>query len=275
MNCLRAMAGIATTCGTSAGCGDTAWFPARFGAAFALSWRAPACFRPVCAENCNTPSSGWARTSSPSTWIASTARSRRRNRPRLPRFPGGASPYANFLQLLAGARRRLSARMLFADQKTYLVELLMKQDQMSMATSIESRVPFLDHPFVEFSTRVPSRLKLRGGEGKYIVKKAVEDLLPHEIVYRRKMGFPTPLRQWLGDPRAEAMFRYLGMKDGFLAGYLDVTQVNALIERHRSGRYESTDRLWRLLNLQIWGEIFLSGRDRVEEICARVLEPVR
>jgi len=140
----------------------------------------------------------------------------------------------------------------------------MKQDQMSMATSIESRVPFLDHPFVEFSTRVPSSLKLRGGEGKYIVKKAVEDLLPHEIVYRRKMGFPTPLRQWLRDPRAEAMFRFLGTEDGFLAAYLDMRRVNALIERHRSGRYDATDRLWRLLNLQVWGDVFITGnRGRV------------
>ena len=91
--------------------------------------------------------------------------------------------------------------MLYADQKTYLVELLMKQDQMSMACSIESRVPFLDHQFVEFAATVPDRMKLRGGVGKYILKRAVEDILPREIVYRKKMGFPTPLRQWLMEPQ--------------------------------------------------------------------------
>src|SRR6202035_2463009 len=74
-------------------------------------------------------------------------------------------------------------RMLYADQKTYLVELLMKQDQMSMACSIESRVPFLDHLFVEFAMRVPDRLKIRGRTQKYILKKAVRDLLPRSIVY--------------------------------------------------------------------------------------------
>ena len=100
--------------------------------------------------------------------------------------------------------------MLYADQKTYLVELLMKQDQMSMACSIESRVPFLDHPFVEFSTRLPDSLKIgAASEQKYIIKKAVEDLLPHSIIYRKKMGFPTPLRQWLLDPRAEPLFSAL------------------------------------------------------------------
>src|SRR6202022_420969 len=85
-------------------------------------------------------------------------------------------------------------RMLYADQKTYLVELLMKQDQMSMACSIERRVPFLDHTFVELSTRIPGRLKIRGGTQKYILKKAVEDLLPRDTTYRKKMRFPTPLR---------------------------------------------------------------------------------
>jgi asparagine synthase (glutamine-hydrolysing) len=150
--------------------------------------------------------------------------------------------------------------MLFADQKTYLVELLMKQDQMSMATSLESRVPFLDHEFVEFSTRVPADLKLRHGEGKYIVKKAVEDLLPAEIVYRKKMGFPTPLRQWLRDPRADRLFGLLTARDGLLAAYLDRQQVESLVERHKAGRYDVTDRLWRLLNLQLWGDLFLTGK---------------
>ena len=78
------------------------------------------------------------------------------------------------------------------DQKTYLVELLMKQDQMSMACSIESRVPLLDHTLVEFAATIPDRLKLHDGEGKYIFKKAVEDVLPHDIVYRAKMGSPLP-----------------------------------------------------------------------------------
>ena len=93
--------------------------------------------------------------------------------------PPGAA-YAQLSALLERAARRLAAlrRMLYADQKTYLVELLMKQDQMSMASSIESRVPFLDHQFVEFAMRVPDSLKIRGGVQKYILKKAVEDLLP-------------------------------------------------------------------------------------------------
>jgi len=152
------------------------------------------------------------------------------------------------------------ARMLYADQKTYLVELLMKQDQMSMACSVESRVPFLDHTFVEFSTRIPDRLKIRGGTQKYVLKKAVEDLLPHDITYRKKMGFPTPLRDWLLDPRAQVFYGAIRSPDGLLASILDMGEVSALIDRHRSGFEDATDRIWRLLNLHLWGELFLTGR---------------
>ena len=178
-------------------------------------------------------------------------------------FPdlSAGSPYTNFRRYW-DARPDLPplARLLFADQKTYLVELLMKQDQMSMATSIESRVPFLDHEFVEFSARVPGHMKLRNGEGKYILKKAIEGLLPSGIIYRRKMGFPTPLRQWLMDSRARHLIGILREKDGLLASYVDSTALESLLARHLSGHEDATDRIWRLLNLQLWGDIFLTGR---------------
>jgi len=172
----------------------------------------------------------------------------------------GISPYANFLRYW-NSRTHASplGRMLYVDQKTYLVELLMKQDQMSMATSIESRVPLLDHTFVEFAARVPDHLKLRGSEGKYIVKKAVEDLLPHDILYRKKMGFPTPIRQWLMDPRAESLFAVLQQKDGIIQSCLDGRAVESLLDRHQRGAEDATDRIWRLLNLQIWGNVCLAG----------------
>ncbi len=148
------------------------------------------------------------------------------------------------------------ARMLYADQKTYLVELLMKQDQMSMACSIESRVPFLDHPFVEFAAGVPDQLKIRGREQKYILKKAVEDLLPKEIIYRRKMGFPTPIEPWLRAPESEPLLQSLQKRDGFLAQWFDLKAVDDLLARHRAGAEDATDRIWRLINLQLWGDLF-------------------
>ena len=174
--------------------------------------------------------------------------------------PGGAA-YASWLSYWnAAAGRPLLDRLLYTDQKTYLVELLMKQDQMSMANSIESRVPFLDHTFVEFSTRVPAHMKQRGTEGKYILKKAVEDLLPHDIVYRAKMGFPTPVRSWLRSPKAAPLLARLRASDGLLADWVDRGSVDSLLERHHQGAEDATDRIWRLLNLQLWGDIFLAGK---------------
>jgi asparagine synthase (glutamine-hydrolysing) len=174
---------------------------------------------------------------------------------------GSISPYASVLHHWnAGSGRSLLNRLLYTDQKTYLVELLMKQDQMSMAASIESRVPFLDHPFVEFAAGVPAHLKIRGSESKYLLKRAVEDLLPKDIVYRRKMGFPTPLRAWLRDRRAAGLLATLRDPDGLLARYVSKPALETLLSRHAAGQLDGTDRIWRLLNLQLWGRIFLSGR---------------
>ena len=106
---------------------------------------------------------------------------------------------------------------------------------------------------------MPEHLKLRRGEGKYIVKKAVEDLLPADIIYRKKMGFPTPLRQWLVDPRADRMLQMLAAPQGLLAEYIDGAQLRSLIERHKAHSLDATDRIWRLLNLAIWGDLFLTG----------------
>ncbi len=173
-----------------------------------------------------------------------------------------SNPYATYLDYWTSRKGSVLSQMLYADQKTYLVELLMKQDQMSMACSIESRVPFLDHPFVEFAARVPDNLKIRNGQGKYIVKRAVEDLLPHDIIYRKKMGFPTPLRQWLLDSRSQPLYDLLLDPNRLLAEYVDLSYVRDLIHRQHSQTEDATDRIWRLLNLQLWGDLFITGRKR-------------
>jgi asparagine synthase (glutamine-hydrolysing) len=182
-------------------------------------------------------------------------------------YPGGQVPEAAYEPYMRYWNRYPDAsplaRMLYADQKTYLVELLMKQDQMSMAASIESRVPFLDHTFVEFAARVPDRLKIRGVEQKWVLKKAVEGLLPQEIIYRTKMGFPTPIRQWLMQPEAKPLFDAVLDRKGFVAQYVDLAAVKPMIERHLANQEDATDRIWRLLNLQLWGDVYITGqRDR-------------
>jgi asparagine synthase (glutamine-hydrolysing) len=176
------------------------------------------------------------------------------------RIAEAENSYREYLAYWNSHHGSVLSQMLYADQKTYLVELLMKQDQMSMASSIESRVPLLDHPFVEFAARVPDHLKIHNREGKYILKRAVEDLLPHEIIYRKKMGFPTPLREWLLDSRSDALFALLLDRKRLLAEYVDLNYVQTLIGRQRSRTEDATDRLWRLLNLQLWGDLYLYGR---------------
>ena len=98
-----------------------------------------------------------------------------------------------------GDEAGLLDRVLYADLKTYLVELLMKQDQMSMAASIESRVPFLDHHLVEFAAGLPANRKLSGWSTKRILREAVRDVLPRSILERPKMGFPVPFGRWVQD----------------------------------------------------------------------------
>ncbi len=174
---------------------------------------------------------------------------------------GEGDAYASVLRYWNNSSgRSLLGRMLYTDQKTYLAELLMKQDQMSMACSIESRVPLLDHTLVEFAASIPDNLKLRGSEGKYIFKKAVEDVLPNNIIYRRKMGFPTPLKAWLRDESARPLFDLLRDPSGVLAPYIDRDRLNELLNLHLSGSQDGTDRIWRLLNFQLWGEMYITGR---------------
>jgi len=151
----------------------------------------------------------------------------------------------------------LISRLLYADTKTYLVELCMKQDNMSMAASVESRVPFLDHVLVEFAARIPGRLKVRGLAGKCILKSAVRDLLPERIVDRRKMGFPTPFARWLAGPHLEIAQGLLMEPRTLDRGLFKVEAVKRLFAEHRARRWDHGDKLWRLLNLELWHRVFV------------------
>jgi asparagine synthase (glutamine-hydrolysing) len=156
-------------------------------------------------------------------------------------------------------------RLLYTDINTYMVELLMKQDQMSMAASIESRVPFLDHVLVEFTTRIPSRYSIQGLSGKHILKLAVEDLLPHSIVHRRKMGFPTPWAYWLAGPQLDDLESMLLEPRTLERGLIERDSVRKLFAEHRAGRRDNGDRIWRLLNLEIWQRVFIDGEQPIQK----------
>jgi asparagine synthase (glutamine-hydrolysing) len=167
------------------------------------------------------------------------------------------SAYDGSMQYWNHASGGLLHRLLYADIKTYLVELLMKQDQMSMAASIESRVPFLDHVLVEFATSIPEKYAIRGLAGKYILKQAVEDVLPHSIIYRKKMGFPTPWAWWLAGPQLGDLEKMLLEPRSMERGLFRPDAVRQLFAEHRAGHRDQGNRIWRLLNLELWHRVFV------------------
>jgi asparagine synthase (glutamine-hydrolysing) len=151
----------------------------------------------------------------------------------------------------------LLKRLLYTDINTYLVELLMKQDQMSMAASIESRVPFLDHLLVEFAAGIPSAYAVKGLEGKSILKSAVEDLLPHSIIYRKKMGFPTPWSGWLAGEQLQELENLLLEPRSMQRNLFQPDAIRRIFAEHRNRTRDNSIRIWRLLNLELWFRVFV------------------
>lgn len=159
-------------------------------------------------------------------------------------------PFGDLSQLLED--RVLESNPLEAllryDQRTYMEELLMKQDTMSMATSLESRVPFLDHQLIEWAATLPASVKLSGRIGKALVRKAAASRLPEEVVNGPKRGFLVPLSRWLRDVGRESLERYAPDHDDAL---LSRRAFDVLVHEHQRG-HDHTGRLWRLLALQVW-----------------------
>jgi asparagine synthase (glutamine-hydrolysing) len=169
------------------------------------------------------------------------------------------SAYRNVAGYWEKSSGDLLQRLLYTDIKTYLVELLMKQDNMSMAASIESRVPFLDHVLVEWATRVPAGIQIRRTAGKQTLKKAVEGLLPREIIYRRKLGFPTPWRGWLSGTQLDSIEQLLLEPRSINREFFKRSAIEQLFREQRAHYRDHYDRIWRLLNLELWHRVCLEG----------------
>ena len=175
---------------------------------------------------------------------------------------GGIDPYAGVREALAQTdAQSLLDRLLYADIKTYLHELLMKQDQMSMAASIESRVPFLDHKLVEFTSSLPERLKLRGGTTKYILRESMKGFLPDAILNRSKMGFPVPIGAWFRGAYSNVLDEYVLSDRAAQRGLFNSEFVRALVEQHRRGQANHSERLWSLVNLEMWLRRFIDAEE--------------
>jgi asparagine synthase (glutamine-hydrolysing) len=172
--------------------------------------------------------------------------------------------HARLLAAFESAPGGTLEKLSHADLQTYLVELLMKQDQMSMAASIESRVPFLDHEFVEFAAALPARYKVRGWTTKAALRRALEPLVPRRIITRKKMGFPVPVGPWLRDAWAPLVDEFVLGERARSRGLFDAGYVSRLVAEHRRGEWNHGDRLWLLINLELWQRIFIDGEARAD-----------
>ena len=144
-------------------------------------------------------------------------------------------------------------KMLYFDTKTWLVDdLLIKADRMSMATSVELRVPFLDYRLVEFAAQIPSKHKIKKGEGKYPLKKMMEGILPNDIIYRKKMGFPTPLKLMFQNELKDYAKNLLLSDNTKLHQFFKVERIQQLITEHNANKYDHHKTLWQLVVLEEW-----------------------
>ncbi len=149
-------------------------------------------------------------------------------------------------------------RLLYVDFKTFMPALnLDTTDKTSMAANLEVRVPFLNHELVSLSERIPAELKIKGIKRKYILKKAVESLLPKEIIYRKKAGFSAPIRSWLRTSLKPMIDDLLLEETIKRRGLFDFREVRRIIEQNQSGKEDFNLQVFQLLNLEIWMREFL------------------
>ncbi len=172
------------------------------------------------------------------------------------------SPLAGIFEALydsvKGATRL--QQMLYLDMKTWLPDdLLIKADKMTMAASVELRVPFLDHKLVEFAVSLPDQLKLNIFRGKHILKKVAREVLPKEILSRKKMGFPVPVSAWLRDSIYNETKDILLDSRSLSRGYFNPDYINKILEFNRTGKEDFGRRIFALLVLELWHRKYIDN----------------
>lgn len=192
-------------------------------------------------------------------------------------FPGKTALYSDdFLKNLNGdfgsgedVFRRIAGsvstgnptdNLLYLDSKTYLPsDILTKVDRMSMATSLEARVPLLDHKLIEFVMRIPTALKLKKLETKYIFRRAVRGIVPDEILDRPKQGFGVPINEWINSQLRTRIRETLGDKQTLERGYFRAEYIKTLLDEHEKKRRDHSYSLWVLFMLELWHRKFLDA----------------
>jgi asparagine synthase (glutamine-hydrolysing) len=160
-----------------------------------------------------------------------------------------------YQETIAAARPDMdySARMTYLELKLRLPELLlMRVDKITMATSVEARVPFLDHHLIEYAMRLPRHLKVKGTTGKHILKRALESVLPSDVLYKPKRGFGAPVREWFLGPEGETLIQQVMNSKLRRRNFFDYEFIKRLADEHRRGQRDWSANLWCLLNLSVW-----------------------
>jgi asparagine synthase (glutamine-hydrolysing) len=171
----------------------------------------------------------------------------------------GYDPFAAFREAYHACRSPHPLdRSMYVDTRTYMIDdVLTKVDRMSMAVSLEAREPLLDHRLLEFAARIPPSLKLRDGEGKYLLRRLLERKLPKQIARRKKSGFAAPIAQWLRGPLAPMTNELLG--DGRLRdrGLFNMREIGRLWQEHQAGSADHCHRVWQFIMLELWFRQFI------------------
>jgi len=168
-----------------------------------------------------------------------------------------------YQETIAAARPHsdFAARMTYLELKLRLPELLlMRVDKITMATSVEARVPFLDHHLIEYAMGLPRNLKVKGTTGKHILKRALESVLPPDVLYKPKRGFGAPTREWFRGPEGESLVKQLMNSSIRERNFFDYSFIQHLADEHAREVRDWSANLWCLLNLSLWYDHWISGK---------------
>jgi len=164
--------------------------------------------------------------------------------------------------------------MLYTDFVTRLPEhSLVLTDRMSMAHGLEARSPFLDHELVEFLAKVPAKLKVQNNQPKYLMRKLAANYLPAPILHREKQGFMLPIAYWFRTDLFPVVSQTLENSHFVKAGWFKKESIQRLLNEHRNNRYDHHVRLWMLLNLELWQQLYIEGvgqgalTEKLQELC--------
>ena len=149
-------------------------------------------------------------------------------------------------------------RMLYADMKVWLPEnLLLKGDKMTMATAVELRVPFLDHKLLEYVASLPDSMKVRGDQGKWVLRRAMGNVLPPSILHRTKKGFPNPTASWLRYDLREFVRDTLFATNSACKEFFDPQAIERIVTLHERGKFSGYQEVWSLLVFECWHKQFI------------------